>query len=110
MTTRIIIVRSYREYPCPYCGRLMKRRIKGKPVRRETETRDHIVPRCMGGSDAGENLRAVCYECNQLRALAGHCIGALACARARASRTTRLRKVLRKWQLGSAVAVSPEPQ
>ena len=85
---------------CPYCARKMKQRIKGTPLHITSATRDHILPRCRGGSDETDNLRTVCSECNQNRALAGHCIGALACARARASRTTGLRKVLRKWQLG----------
>lgn len=30
-------------------------------------TKDHIVPRLLGGSDAMVNLQCLCYECNQLK-------------------------------------------
>ena len=28
---------------------------------------DHIIPRCAGGSDDMDNLRACCYRCNRLK-------------------------------------------
>lgn len=62
---------------CKCCGRLM---LPNHP--RHKPTRDHIRPRAWGGANALENLRVFCNECDQLRALAGHCLGALACARA----------------------------
>lgn len=45
-------------------------------------SRDHICPTSWGGPNRADNIRHVCQDCNSLRAACGHCIGALACARA----------------------------
>lgn len=85
---------DYRAIPCPYCGR----RMAYKPPLQSTK--DHICPKAWGGPDDAENIRVVCYRCNTDRALAGHCIGALACARVVArSEGATAEQVLRYWRL-----------
>jgi hypothetical protein len=79
---------------CPYCGNRMAHR------HNRTPTRDHICPRAWGGPDDADNIRIVCYRCNTDRALAGHCIGALACAQIVALSTgSTADQVLRCWKL-----------
>jgi hypothetical protein len=64
-----------------------------------TRTRDHILPKAMLGDDDPSNLRPSCHRCNQLRAECGHCIGALACARAVARSQGRdVRQVIKDWR------------
>lgn len=65
---------------CPYCNRNSKSNL----------TRDHIVPQYWTNHPSlkaayrlvivGTNIRYVCSSCNVARALAAHCVGALACA------------------------------
>lgn len=38
-----------------------------KDLTYEKVERDHLIPRCDGGSDDDWNLRAVCWHCNHLR-------------------------------------------
>jgi len=68
--------------------------------RARAPTRDHIFPKTWGGTNDAENIRIVCRRCNMDRALAGHCIGALACARSVArSEGATAEDVLRYWRL-----------
>jgi len=46
-------------YRCAYCGR-HRRELAG----RERLTRDHLVPRARGGSDAWHNVVTACSTCN----------------------------------------------
>jgi hypothetical protein len=91
---------------CKCCGRLM---LPNHP--QQKPTRDHIRPRAWGGENTRENLRVFCRDCNQLRAMADHCLGALACARAIAFQrggsghgwlSDGTRKVLMGWLKGAA--------
>ncbi len=63
---------------CPYCGFQMS---KDKTASNGA-TYDHILPLAANGSNHPTNLKVVCKLCNQSRAVAGHCVGALACVRA----------------------------
>jgi hypothetical protein len=65
---------------CPHCGLPMRRRFANQAD--NAATMDHILPACMGGGNTRENLRVVCRLCNETRAAVGHCVGAMACARA----------------------------
>jgi hypothetical protein len=60
---------------CFYCG--------GVPTR---GLGDHILPKAWGGSRRSENMRTCCLRCNALRALCGHCPGAMLCVWAVAGR------------------------
>lgn len=83
---------------CPYCQGWMTHRRRFP--RSRSPTRDHICPRAWGGPDSAENFRIVCYSCNLNRARAGHCTGALGCARAVALATgDTVERVLRGWNL-----------
>lgn len=65
---------------CAYCGvHLAIRGLDQKPkwpskaaerrsFKYRAATRDHITPRCDGGTDAWENLVAACFFCNVYRA------------------------------------------
>ena len=86
---------------CPCCLRQM---LAGHPGRRPT--RDHIRPRQWGVGPPEGRLRILCADCNGLRAIAGHCLATLACARDIAFSRRRGRgdwrgagtlKVLRRW-------------
>lgn len=44
---------------CWYCGRQLTRRIR---------TRDHVLPRCMGGQLTLGNVVPACRACNELKA------------------------------------------
>ena len=70
--------------PCPDCGFQMVRSPRGTGRGQSSldASLDHIRPRAQGGSDRLENLRVVCKLCNQSRAAADHCVGAMACVRA----------------------------
>lgn len=82
---------------CPICGKPMIR--QNWHVRRPS--RDHIRPRELGGDDAPDNKRLMCQHCNSLRAFAGHCLGALACARAVADENPyAVLQILKSWRLG----------
>lgn len=89
---------------CPCCERLM---LPGDPHR--GPSRDHIMPREWHSPPRltlGEgHIRVLCLDCNGLRAMAGHCLGALACARAVAENVgyhnalvRGARLVLRRWR------------
>lgn len=61
--------------PCVYC-------------RQAANTRDHILPKAWGGAamwldhNRVWNTVPACFACNQLRAICGHCPGAMAALRA----------------------------
>lgn len=80
-TARLSEAQNWR---CCYCGFVMlspaairheERAVLGagpKKARRECAkyrraTREHLIPRCDGGSDALENLTAACRWCNEYR-------------------------------------------
>lgn len=44
---------------CGYCGSKLTLR---------TTTKDHVVPRCLGGKDVLENVVAACRDCNGIKA------------------------------------------
>ena len=45
---------------CCYCDRPFREGLEG--------TKEHIIPKAKGGTDALSNLTPCCFECNQLRA------------------------------------------
>lgn len=51
---------------CTWCLRELMRRNGGGP-QPDTETLDHVVPRCLGGTNDAANLILACNECNRLR-------------------------------------------
>ena len=59
---------------------------------------DPNEPRARRGTNARDNIRIVCRQCNEVRALAGQCITALACARAIA-RKNDPKTIIKKWRL-----------
>lgn len=89
--------------PCPCCDRSMSAEPGLRP------SRDHIQPKAWGGGlPMDGRYRTICETCNSLRALAGHCLGALGCARLVAFdvyagaigwETRGARLVLRRWAL-----------
>jgi hypothetical protein len=100
--------RRHRGRPCAYCGSPMvyPRSHQGRRARHDQmPSRDHILPAAWGGQWADDNLRLCCVGCNGLRAMAGHCPAALACARdvGRATRLGTLH-ILNRWKL-----VVPDP-
>lgn len=86
---------------CPTCSQPFARgRAQNNSPRRKT--RDHILPQCWGGEDTmhgdARNIRMICSECNQHRALVGHCVGAMACVAVVAQETRRsFIDVARSW-------------
>jgi len=50
---------DYDGKPCPYCGDTMQTDSETK-----YPSRDHIIPRSRGGTDADRNLIIVCNACN----------------------------------------------
>lgn len=64
---------------------------------------DHILPRQWGGAklhNLARNTRLCCQSCNQLRAVCGHCVGALAGVRAVSrDRGVLEMDVIREWGL-----------
>lgn len=64
---------------CPYCGRPMVPKRPGDWHRPDAATRDHILPKALGGMRGTDNTRICCQRCNELRGALGHCAGALAC-------------------------------
>jgi len=54
VSRRAILARD--NYTCQYCGHVSR-----------DLTVDHVVPRCMGGSDTWENLVACCRRCNLIK-------------------------------------------
>ena len=64
-------VRKYRDQAfvrqrgcCFYCHRRMLAASSKGPLRC---TAEHLVARCEGGLDRGENIAAACWECNNCR-------------------------------------------
>ncbi len=53
---RRILLRD--QYRCVLCGDVREDGIM--PI-------DHIVPRCFGGTDDDDNLRVLCWSCNQAK-------------------------------------------
>ena len=52
---------------CRWCGRLTVE-LGANPARRgDARTRDHVIPRCRGGSDQDDNLVLACQACNAAR-------------------------------------------
>lgn len=57
---------------CDMCGKIFPEELK-KPMTSSHQipdqpTIDHIKPRSKGGTNTKENLRWVCFECNQIKA------------------------------------------
>lgn len=50
--------------PCPYCGDTMHVRYPNPHHHRDCPTRDHIIPRCQGGT----RTIIVCMDCNNRKA------------------------------------------
>lgn len=65
---------------CPICSVPMIR--KGADWESRGRTRDHILPRCRGGSHRPENIRIICRRCNETLGAFGNCVGAVAAMRA----------------------------
>ena len=61
LTQRNLFIRD--QYTCQYCGR-SKQQIKSS----EFLTRDHVIPRHMGGRDIWENVVTCCNSCNNKKA------------------------------------------
>lgn len=86
---------------CPRCHDLYG-------VGPKARTRDHILPRNLGGlfvmyGDVNNQV-IMCAECNQWRGTCGHCWGVVACIDAVVldGEMTR-RQVYRKWKMGVPV-------
>jgi hypothetical protein len=80
---------------CPYCDRIMER----DPLAPLGVTRDHIMPQEWGGTNDADNLKTCCKQCNELRGMTGHCIGAMACLRTVAPRRKDWERLVRIWRL-----------
>ena len=61
LTQRNLFIRD--QYTCQYCGR-NKQQLKHS----EFLTRDHVIPRHIGGKDCWENVVACCNSCNNKKA------------------------------------------
>ena len=61
LTQRNLFIRD--QYTCQYCGR-NKQQLKSS----EFLTRDHVMPRHMGGRDIWENVVTSCNSCNNKKA------------------------------------------
>jgi 5-methylcytosine-specific restriction endonuclease McrA len=61
LTQRNLFIRD--QYTCQYCGR-NKQQIKHS----EFMTRDHVIPRHLGGMDIWENVVTCCNSCNNKKA------------------------------------------
>ena len=61
LTQRNLFIRD--QYTCQYCGR-NKQQLKSS----EFLTRDHVMPRHMGGRDIWENVVTCCNSCNNKKA------------------------------------------
>lgn len=96
---------------CPLCGASMVLSHEvGRAHRYDHPhrmSRDHILPREWGGALLGRiarNTRWCCQECNRDRASCGHCVGAMACARAVAKdRGVHLHDLLRLWGMAQVI-------
>lgn len=96
---------------CPQCGDPMEPAGNTK----RSATRDHILPRTRRYTypDGTIMHKVVCSHCNNLRALCGHCWGAVACVRAvtkvspMGSRQAEHNKAC-EWQL-FAISLTTEP-
>lgn len=50
---------------CHYCGRIFAAPFAPQPSGDERwKTRDHVVPRCRGGTNEPWNIVAACWRCN----------------------------------------------
>jgi len=61
LTQRNLFIRD--QYTCQYCGR-NKQQLKSS----EFLTRDHVLPRHIGGRDIWENVVTCCNSCNNKKA------------------------------------------
>ena len=61
LTQRNLFIRD--QYTCQYCGRY-KQQLKSS----EFLTRDHVLPRHIGGRDIWENVVTCCNSCNNKKA------------------------------------------
>jgi 5-methylcytosine-specific restriction endonuclease McrA len=61
LTQRNLFIRD--QYTCQYCGR-NKQQLRSS----EFLTRDHVIPRHMGGRDIWENVVTCCNSCNNKKA------------------------------------------
>lgn len=96
---------------CYICEGLFAPRSEG-PRHPARKTRDHVLPKCWGGTDLlhgdTKNTKDACSRCNGLRAKAGHCVGALAAARAVCFSTAQSEEsVLHTWEHRKRVNGSP---
>lgn len=48
---------------CPVCGRPFSPKINAG----NSPSRDHIVPKVMGGQTSTKNLQVICRDCNHLK-------------------------------------------
>lgn len=89
-------------YPhqCHWCGCYVHRVPDCVPY---GATVEHLLPKSRGGRteqyDGYWNVRLACRQCNELRSAAGHCMAALACARAVLGTSTSQGKIQR-WLAG----------
>jgi hypothetical protein len=86
---------------CAYCGKVMQApRDRGGGFNSDSPTRDRIFPGEWGGTYAMDNVKIVHGQCNVERSAAGHCLGALACAKSVArDRRVSVFVVLAAWAL-----------
>ena len=90
----------YPGFTCCYCARAMCAKRPGDYHRPDAATRDHILPKALGGTLAADNVRICCQRCNELRAKLGDCTGAILCFLACMPEpsTTSLKRVARVWR------------
>lgn len=53
---------------CYYCGHTVEDKDPQSSPKHNSLTRDHIVPRCDGGTDAAANRVIACFSCDQTKA------------------------------------------
>lgn len=92
-------INKHKKAICGWCGCKVvmppRPQTSNKGLQQNHATVDHILPRSRGGKSSivaipgpqghrrnGDyaNVKLSCYQCNNLRDIAGHCIGALHCA------------------------------
>lgn len=97
--------RAVRAGQCPRCRKAYQPGVTAP----HHKSRDHILPVERGGGMFGgggrvkgvRNILIMCQECNSLRAEAGHCWGALACAADIAGlHGISVRTIMRRWRFG----------
>lgn len=51
---------------CRYCRKQIEWEAVTKQGRKDV-TLDHIIPKCLGGTDSEDNLTIACFRCNNLK-------------------------------------------